>query len=96
MTYDITSNYHGGNPESVAANPGKSDKAQQREDVYKVFAREGSYGATSDEVEVLLGKPHQSVSARITELKKFGRLKITSALRKTRAGRYARVLVCAE
>lgn len=51
----------------------------------------GPSGATSDEIEVLLNLPHQTVSARFAGLKKRGVLIETEATRKTRSGRAAGV-----
>jgi predicted ArsR family transcriptional regulator len=48
-------------------------------------------GATCDEVEVALGLAHQTVSARIRELVQLECLFDTTARRRTRSGRWARV-----
>lgn len=48
-------------------------------------------GLTSDECEVLLGMPHQTCSARFTELKNSRHIQWAGKTRMTRQGRQARV-----
>lgn len=52
--------------------------------------RERPEGMTCDEVEVALEMPHQTASARITELRDLGRI-VSIGRRKTRSGRGANV-----
>jgi hypothetical protein len=52
----------------------------------------GSTGATCDELEQALNMKHQTVSARITEMKKSGTIYDTGHRRDTRTGRGAAVL----
>ncbi len=96
MSADITRNYHGGNPESTAAHrsivPAKETLLRR---VVGFVRGRGERGATSDEIEVELGLPHQTVSARITEAKASGALVLSGARRLTRSGRRAAVLVAA-
>ena len=54
----------------------------------------GAEGATDDELEVLLGLRHQTVSARRRELVLLGRVRPTGS-RPTRSGRRAKVWVLA-
>jgi predicted ArsR family transcriptional regulator len=62
----------------------------------KVLAKIEEEGeATCDEVEVFLGMPHQTASARIRELSLMGLIVDTGDRRKTRSGRLARVYASA-
>lgn len=89
---DITESRHGGNQESVDANYSIEDKkAKLRSMVLAYVKAQG--GATSDEVEQGLGLSHQTVSARMTELKVMGLLQPSGVKRPTRSGRKAMVLV---
>jgi hypothetical protein len=71
------------------------DTASLRELVFKMIEEMGCEGATCDEVEMALDMKHQTASARITELKKMGRIVALGAEwgRPTRSGRNARVHV---
>lgn len=70
---DICRNYHRGEPFSEAANESAApSKAIQRERILRYLAQVGS--ATSDESERALGMPHQTASARFSELKRDGRI----------------------
>lgn len=91
---DITRNFHGGNAESAAANRSvEGAKAKSREKVRQAFILAGTEGLTSDEVQERLGGTHQGVSPRVTEMKADKVLVETDRKRKTRSGRWARVLV---
>lgn len=91
---DVTQNFHGGNPESVAAHdsivPSKSE-LRARVVAQVVFA--GDFGATCDEVEQATGYSHQTCSARFTEAVALGELIRTDRTRPTRSGRAARIHV---
>jgi hypothetical protein len=50
---------------------------------------EPRFGMTSDEVEVALGRTHQTISARINQLRDTGWVVDSKARRKTRSGRKA-------
>lgn len=52
---------------------------------------QGDRGATDDEIEVALGLPHQTASARRRDLEKGGQIYNTSARRRTRTGTPAAV-----
>lgn len=56
----------------------------------------GRKGATCDEVEVEIEVPHQTVSARIRELFKAGRIKDSGRTRPTRSGRKAVVWITSQ
>jgi hypothetical protein len=85
---------HGGNPESIEAHESIKDYKQRvRLAIYAVARRRGSTGITADEVSAEWGSSHNHVAPRMTELKAAGLLVPTQIRRKTRAGRWARVLV---
>ena len=91
---DICRNYHGGNPESVAANRRNAKgREAQRASVYNQVAKQEAHGATCWEVEQALGLSHQSASARLSELKKMGALSLNGQRRKTGSGSKAGVLI---
>jgi len=70
--FDICANRHKGNEESVKANA-KPDKHRQRALIMSILEREGYTGRmTCDAIEEITGLPHQSCSARISELKRDG------------------------
>lgn len=97
MLDDITRNFHGGNPQSEAANASiASLKDITRKQVEDYIRDQGLFGGISDEVEVALGLPHQTVSARLSEAKRDGTLVLSGDLRPTRSGRQAAVLVAPE
>ena len=94
---DITRNFHGGNAESTAAHRSIVPmKETLRRRVISFVRERGEHGATSDEIELALGLPHQTVSARITEAKAGGDLVPSGRRRLTRSGRSAAVLVVAD
>lgn len=96
LDFDITSRFHGGNPESVEAHDSiKNIKAKMRARVLATIRQRGVRGMTSDEAEVALGLSHQSVSARFTELKAEGSIVPSGERRATRSGRNAAVMVAA-
>lgn len=90
---DITAARHGGNPHSTAA-AASIDKAAIRAKVLAVIAAAGDTGRTSDEAEQALDMPHQTVSARFTELAASGAIQ-RAGRRPTRSGRTAAVWVAA-
>lgn len=79
----------------VAAEAIKPDAQTLRRRVLAVIASAVD-GATCDEVEQWLDMPHQTASARITELKAQGKLIDSGARRRTRSGRLAAVLRAAQ
>jgi predicted HTH transcriptional regulator len=66
---DICQNRHGGNPESVKANR-HVDKVNQSKLVLEALERLGT--ATCEQLEDVTFSKHQSVSARLSELKRDG------------------------
>jgi hypothetical protein len=92
--FDITSNYHGGNAQSIEAHVSIiSLKDKARAAICRLARHRGSIGLVCDEAERALGLSHQSCSARFTELKRDGLLIPTDRFRKTRSGRNARVFI---
>jgi hypothetical protein len=89
---DITRNYHGDNPESVAANPGRQRKESLRKMIETMILAAGQHGCTADEVEAATLLPHQTASARVTELKARNLIHKVRT-RPTRLGRNAAVYV---
>ena len=91
---DITAKFHGGADTSVSAHDTtpESHRDSIRQKLYDVIAASPD-GRTADELEVLLGMAHQTVSARLSELLRAGRLVDSGERRKTRLGKDARVLV---
>jgi hypothetical protein len=70
MPDDITANYHGGNPESVAANEVvRPNKVAMQRQIYEWIPPRGKSGATCYEVEKALDLKHQTASARMSEMK---------------------------
>lgn len=88
--FDVTANYHRGNPQSRAAHDSiVSSKDQQRGRIMALLKLRPA-GLTCDEAEVLLGMRHQSCSARFSELKRDG-LIAPDGTRATRSGRFAAI-----
>ena len=67
-----------------------------RERVFEVLRDGQISGLTFDVIEFVLGKSHQTVSARIRELFKAGRIKDSGRTRPTRSGRKAVVWVTSQ
>jgi predicted HTH transcriptional regulator len=87
--FDICRSRHQGNQFSEAANESISrEKSKLCEQVYELIAQ--SHGLTCEDVEATLSLSHQTASARISELKKAGRVGV-SGTRKTKSGRNAGV-----
>jgi hypothetical protein len=89
---DITAGYHGGDEFSEQAHESiQEDKVSLRRRVFAHIER-CPHGATCEEVELALGLSHQTVSARITELRARRQIvTIARERRRTQAGRWARV-----
>lgn len=68
---DICRNYHGGNPESEAANE-ETLKSRDRKRIHDVLLSAGLQGRTCDELEIVTGLSHQTCSARCSELLRDG------------------------
>lgn len=86
---DICQNRHGGNPESVKANR-KARKGADRVKKLILAALAGTGGSSCEGVESLTGLSHQTCSARISELKRDGRI-VKCGTTKTRSGSTAAV-----
>lgn len=67
----------------------------QRQAILEFITSKGMHGASSDEVEVALGLPHQSASARVGELRDAGLIETLGEVRPTRTGARAVVYVFA-
>jgi hypothetical protein len=91
--FDICSNNHGGNPMSVQANKiasrGKSSARQQILFELQV-ATDYKHNLTCEELEAVTKLSHQTCSARLSELRREGKIKIVGE-RKTRSGALAAV-----
>lgn len=61
--------------------------------VLEVIQRRAALGATTDEVEFVLAMSHQTVSARVKELRDKGLIRDKGTRRPTRSGRAAVVYV---
>jgi predicted transcriptional regulator len=61
--------------------------------IYDLICAAGQEGMTMEEVEVKIGRTHQSVSARINELEKMGLVKRRARKRKNKTGRDAWIYV---
>lgn len=92
---DICDNYHGGNSYSEQAFNLTSDEFRKKlqDEIYKFLLARGVRGSTCDEAEVLLNLPHQTCSARFSQLKKDKVIIDTGTSRKTRRNRPAAVFV---
>lgn len=91
--FDVTKNFHNGADTSAAAfqSTSKEGRAKLRDKVLATV--KVHHGVTCEEVEIYLEMPHQTISARITELMIEGKIRDTGVRRKTRTGRTARVYV---
>jgi hypothetical protein len=93
MKEDITQNFHKGNPRSIEAHESvREKKLKQQVRIMKHLFAQGSRGATCDETEIALNMPHQSCSARFSELKAGDHI-VAKDKRKTRNWRDADVFV---
>lgn len=86
--FDPCERFHRGAETSVEAFKGLPTETI-REAVFNAIMNCG--GFSCEQVEEHLKMPHQTASARITELLAQGRLRITTRTYKTRSGRSARV-----
>ena len=95
---DPTRNYHQGDLNSNAAFASLKESGvlhSQREEVFRVILEAGARGVTAEEVEDALDGKHQSVTARVVDLVKEGRIHRLpkDKRRRTRAKRWAWVNV---
>lgn len=89
---DICARKHGGAETSVEADKAVR-KEKDRELIYGYIAAAKSYGHTLDELSILLDRPPNAISGRLTELRVAGRIVISDLTRKTRTGSKARVYI---
>jgi len=90
---DICANKHRGAETSVQAyaTTPESKRLAMRTHILGFIEASSAFGTTCEEIEERTGLPHQSVSARISELLRDGLIHYGSERRKTRAGKSARV-----
>ena len=78
-----------------ASSPVRRDETPRiqrlREVVLNTIRDAGAEGLSSDEAEVVLAMPHQTVSARVHELARAGAIVDTGERRRTRSKRFATV-----
>ena len=90
---DITGGYHGGADTSIAAHASTSadNRKAQRRQILEFIRGTQDYGAISEEVQNALDIPHQTCSARISEMCRDGDIRYNKARRNTSRGKAARV-----
>lgn len=90
---DICRALHGGADTSAAAHSSGTDEGRlaMRTRLLGFIRSRGAEGATADEIEHALEFPHQSASARISEMLRDGAIHDSGRRRKTHQGRAARV-----
>lgn len=90
---DICARNHGGAETSVAAyeTTPESHREALRNQILALVESSTAFGLTCDEAEQRMGLPHQTVSARFTELVAAKQIHYGSEKRKTRSGKQARV-----
>jgi hypothetical protein len=91
---DICFNRHGGAETSMLADR-RVRKSKDRALVYGYVKAAGSYGHTLDELSILLDRPCNCISGRLTELRKSGEIVTSDFTRFTRTRSRARVYVVA-
>jgi hypothetical protein len=67
---DITARKHGGNANSVKANPSPERKESDRKKLLRLITEHGALDI--HQLEILMGKSAHCFSGRLTELKKAG------------------------
>ncbi len=90
---DVTENRHGGADTSIEAHKSTTaDKRKaQRRQIFEFIRGTQDFGAISEEVQNALDIPHQTCSARISEMCRDGLLRYAKARRNTSRGKAARV-----
>ncbi len=91
---DICRNRHRRSDTSMLADA-TVNKERDREQVFGLIKDAKHYGHTTDEISVLLDRPCNCVSGRMSELKRAGRIVGNGVRRPTRMGRLANVYVVA-
>lgn len=87
---DVCASRHGGAETSVEANKAVK-KEKDRELIYWYIQEARHYGHTLDELSVLLDRPPNAISGRLTELQAQGKIVHSGRKRRTRSGCLARV-----
>lgn len=91
--FDICRNNHGGEPNSIAAHDSiREAKSQLQKAVLACIKSAGMIGVSCEQIEQMLGLSHQTASARVSELKRKGLIRVQGH-RKTKSGSNAGVLV---
>jgi hypothetical protein len=95
LDFDICANRHGGADTSVEAyeSTPASHRQRAREEIVAYIKGCGLDGAITDEVADALDLVSQSASARMSELKALGTIIDSGQRRRTRNGKFARVMV---
>lgn len=86
----ICAGQHGVDETSVEANK-TVRKERDRELIYGYIKAARHYGHTLDELSILLDRPPNAISGRLTELQSQGKIVHTGRKRQTRSGCVARV-----
>lgn len=94
--HDITARKHGGNAQSIAANPSAHSKAAMRQRIQSELRQRGRFGATTDELAICFNVPPNEISGRTAEMKRDGMVIENGNKRPTRRGKNAAVLVLPE
>ena len=87
---DVCAGRHGGAETSVAADK-KVQKETDRLLIYSYITAAKHYGHTLDELSVLLNRPPNAISGRLTELSYQRKIIYSGRKRRTRSGCLARV-----
>ena len=87
---DVCASRHGGVETSVAADK-KVQKETDRLLIYNYIVASRHYGHTLDELSILLHRPPNSISGRLTELSYQRKIIYSDRKRRTRSGCLARV-----
>lgn len=89
--FDICSNRHKGNENSIEANKiAHKGKVGTRQRILEELQTWREHGATCEQIEGFTRLSHQTCSARLSELKREGKIKVVGQ-RKTRSGSPAAV-----
>jgi hypothetical protein len=89
---DICRRKHGGAETSIEADK-VVQKSQDRSLILGYIKKAGSFGHTLDELSILLDRPPNALSGRLTELRLNGDIVTSDITRPTRTGCKARVYV---
>lgn len=87
---DVCAGKHGLADTSVEANR-KVQKTKDQELIYGYIYHAGRFGHTLDELSIMLLRPPNALSGRLTELVRAGKIVVSEERRTTRTGSRARV-----